>query len=243
MALKTFNNIWTEVLVRNNRSTTDSFITDSMLQGWLSDAHTWAAAYHKWPFTEGRISTTFTTGTGEGSDEWNFEGYKSDSIRIMTIGGNRLVKLNYDDYRILKEERPDANDRVFSDFGRTVYINSKADVSGTLWAYMQYQPYIDTTEDAATVAGGGGVTIFSDWDEEGNEALVEKMSCFLKRREHLENEAELHDKRAANKLEEVYQRALDEQYAYQTSPTREGWMRRFDVIQGGYSDEINRDQF
>lgn len=234
--LNNLGDIMTEVLVRNNRSTTDSFINDTILQDWTRQAHKWAAAFHKWPFTEGRTSTTFTTGTGENSDEWSFEGYKADSFRILQIGGKRLTKLNLADYQIFREEQPDGDDRVFSDFGRTVFINPNIDLSGTLTAWGQYEPVVDPTDLAAT-------TVFSGYDEEGNEALVEKMSSYLKRREHLTAEAELHDKRASEKLEEIWKRIQDEQYAYQTHPDRGGMFERFDVLRGGPTDEIKRDQF
>ena len=237
MALRTQNDIFTEVLVRNNRTTTDSFITDAMLKSWLIDAHVWATAFHKWPFTEGRVQTTYATGTGPNSDEFFFEAYKADSFRIIQVGGKRLEKLNFEDYQIFREEEPEADDRVFSDFGRTVFINPRADVSGTLVAYGQYQPYIDVTDYTST-------TLFSDYDEEGNEAIVEKMSGYLKRREHLAQEAELHDQRANAKLEEVWKRVQDEAYAYKTHPDRGGMYKRFDVIQGLGADELfQRDQF
>lgn len=235
--LNNVGDIITEVLVRNNRTTTDSFITDVMLQDWTRDAHVWGAALKPWPMTEGRISTTFTTGGGVNTDEWFFEGYKSDSLKMMQIGGKRLTKLNFEDYLILKEESPSANDRVFSDFGRIVFINPLIDASGTLVAWGQYQPLLDPTDLTAT-------TIFSNYDEEGNEALVEKMTSYLKRREHLADEAELHDKRASAKLAEVWERISNSQYVYQTTPERGGMFNRFDVLDGNPVDNINqRDQF
>ena len=233
--LNTTGDILTEVLVRNNRSTTDGFITDQMLQDWTRQAHKWATAYHKWPFTEGRISTTYTTGGGQNQDEWFFEGYKSDSMRIMQIGGKRMTKLNFEDYQIQREEEPSSTERVFTDFGRTVFINPNSDVSGTLVAYVQYEPLLDSTDLAAT-------TIFSNYDEEGNEALVEKISGYLKRREHMTQEAELHDQRAAMKLEEIWKRVMDEQYAYKSSPERGGMWERIDVLNGDFN-ESSENQF
>jgi hypothetical protein len=205
-----------------------------MLKSWWTESNVWATSYHKWPFTEGRLQTTFATGGGPGGDEWYFEGYKADSFRILQVGGKRLTKLNFEDYQIMREAQPTVTDRVFADYGRTVFINPSLDASGTITAYGQYQPYIDVTDE-------NGTTIFSGYDEEGNEAIVEKMTGYLKRREHLANEAELHDQRAAGKLEEVWKRISDEQYAYQTSPQRDGMWSRFDVIQGKglNSNEIN----
>lgn len=230
--LNTRDDIFTEVLVRNNRTTTDGFITDTILKGWYSAAHVWATSFKKWPFTEGRVSTTYTT-----TEEWSFEGYKADSFRLVQVGGKRLQKLNFEDYQIFRESEPSSSDRVYSDFGRVVFINPSIDASGTLTAWGQYQPYIDVTNET-------GVTLFSNYDEEGNEAIVEKMSGYLKRREHLAQEAEVHDKRATDKLNEVWQRILDEQSLYQTHRDRGGMFKRFNVLSGLQNDEVwKRDQF
>lgn len=230
--LNTIGDIMTEVLVRNNRTTTDGFITDAMLQDWSRDAHVWAASFHKWAFSEGRASTTWV-----GSEEVSFEGIKSDSVRIMQIGGKRMQKLNFEDYQIYREENESGQDRVYSDFNRTLFVNPYADVSGTLVIYGQYQPALDSTDLAAT-------TIFSGYDEEGNEAIVEKISSYMKRREHLTQEAELHDQRAIAKLEEVWKRAQAEQYNYKTHPDRGGMFGRIDVLNGLQNDEVwKRDQF
>jgi hypothetical protein len=230
--LKTRDDIFTEVLVRNNRSTTDSFITDIMLKSWFFDSVIWASAYHKWPFTEGRLSTTWT-----GTEEINFEGLKADTLRMIQIGGKRLYKKNFEDYQIFREESPASTQRYFSDYMRTLFVNPYADVSGTLVAYAQYQPYVDVTDET-------GTTPFSGYDEDGNEAIVEKMSGYLKRREHLVDEAELHDKRAEAKLDIVWGKIQEEQYAYQNVPERGGMFERIDVLDGRRaSDEIKRDQF
>jgi len=229
--MRTRDNIFNEVLVRNNRTTTDGFITDANLKTWFNDANIWGASYKKWPFTEGRVSTTYTT-----VEEWNFEGYKADSFRILQVGGKRLKKLNFEDYQIFREEEASSNDRVYSDFGKLVFINPNIDASGTLTGWGQYQPIVDVTDET-------GLTVFSDWDAEGNEAIYEKMSSFLKRREHLTQEAELHDQRANTKLDEIWKRILDEQFKYQTHPTSGGMFERFDVLDGRPTDEIKRDQF
>ena len=230
--LRTTGDIMTEVLVRNNLTTTDGFITDSILQDWTRMAHKWSSSFHKWPFTEGRISTTFTA-----VEEWDFEGYKTDSFRIIQVGGKRLKKLDFANYQIFREEEPSSDERVFSDFGRTVFINPNIDLSGTLTAWGQYEPNLDPTDLTS-------LTVFSGYDEEGNEAIVEKMQSYLKRREHLPQEAELHDQRALAKLDEIWKRILDEQYAYQTHPDSGGMFKRFDVLEGAEREEITkRDQF
>jgi len=233
MSLNTNGEIMTEFLVRNNVNTTDGFISDSTLQGWLKDAHLYCASFKKWPFTEGRISTTYAN-----REEFNFEGYKSDSFRMLLVGGKRLIKLNFQDYLTFREESPSSNDRVFSDFGRVVFINPNADVSGTLVGYMQYQPVLDVTDMTA-------LTVFSGFDEEGNEAILHKMTAYWKYRLHTPDEAELYDGKADATLEKIYKRVSDEAYAYQTHPDTQGMFRRFDVLRGrnNNSDYNNPNQF
>lgn len=230
--MRTRDDLFTELLVRNNLTTTDTFITDTFLKNWFRDAHIWASSFHKWPMTEGRLSTTFT-----GSEEWAFEGYKSDSIRMIQIGGKRLTKLNFEDYQTFREEEITANDRVFTDFGRLVFINPNIGLTGTLTAWGQYQPMVDATNET-------GTTIFTDFDDEGNEGILEKMSSFLKRRLGNVEAAELHDQRAIAKLEEVWKRILEEQYKGQTHPDSGGMFKRINILAGDMSDEIiHRDRF
>jgi len=230
--MRTRDDLFTELLVRNNLTTTDTFITDAYLKSWFRDAHVWASSYHKWPMTEGRVSTTFAA-----TEEWSFEGYKADSFRMVQINGKRLTKLNFEDYQTFREEEPNANDRVFSSFGKLVFINPYIGLTGTMTAWGQYQPYVDVTDET-------GTTIFTDWNDEGNEGVLEKMSSYLKRRLNNPQAAELHDQRAAAKLEEIWKHYQEEQYKKQTHPDSGGMFKRFDVLRGSATDEImHRDQF
>lgn len=239
MALRTNSDIITEVLVRNNRTTTDAFITDLTIQGWLKDAHTWAAAYKKWPMTEGKNSTTATgTTNSEGFISISYpEGYKADSIRLITVGGKRFYKKNFYKFQQFIEENPQDTSKIWTDYSRQVLINPQAsDFSGTVVLWGQFMPILDVTDMTAT-------TIFSDYDEQGNEAIVEKMGSYLKRREHLEYEAQVHAQTAQATLEEVQGLINDEQFGYQDTQN-EGWFRRFDVTKGGFNTDIfKRDQF
>lgn len=235
--LQTVNDIITEVLVRNNRTTTDSFVTDTMLQDWLRMANNYCTTFKKWPFSEVRDRSYAWTGAEEVDYTAFTVDYKADSIRMMQIGDKRVDKMNFEDYLLMREERPDANDRVFSDFGRVLYVNPRADVSGTMSVFGQYTPKIDATDMTA-------VTAFSPYDEEGNEAIVEKMTGYLKRREHLPDEAELHDGRTDGKLIQVWEKIQAEQYKYKTGPDSEGMFKFFDVVEGGYRNDLyNTNQF
>lgn len=228
--LNNLGNLKTEFLVQNQSSTTAAFYTDAIIAEWADQSHQWAAAFHKWPFTEGRVSTTWAS-----TEEWSFEGYKSDSFRIVQVGGKRLRKLDFANYQIFREEEPSADDRVFSDFGRIVFINPNIDLSGTLTAWGQYIPTaFDITDLTAK-------TVFSDNEPEGNEAIVSKMLSLARNREKKLTEAKYFEDQAKLKLDELYKRILEEQYAYQTHPDSGGMWERFDVLRGGYEEEITRE--
>lgn len=232
--LSNFDDIKTDVIRKLGISTTSAFYTDDILNDWILQGTRWATSFKKWPFTEGRQSTTYASS----SEEWSFEGIKADSIRIAQIGGKRLDKLNFEDYQIFREEDTSGSDRVFSDFGRLVYINPNVDLSGTLTVYAQFAPAdIDVTDTTAT-------TVFSNGDEEGNEAIVEKVLEFALIRDDNENGAAIHNQKASTILETLYQKTQSEQFKYQTHRTRGGMFKRIDVLEGGLEDNlIKRDQF
>lgn len=230
--MRTQSDIINEVLVRNNRSTTDAFITDAISKNWYKQAHVWASSYKKWPFTEGKASTTFSTSVQDENGNAivpYFEGWKADSIRILTIGGKRLKKLEFSSFlRYLENYSSSSsnrlnNRRIFSDYSRQIYVNSGADVSGTMTAYGQYMPIVDITDDTA-------ISIFSDYDEEGNEAIIEKMSSYLKFKEADLPASAAHDQLASKKLDELWIRIGDEQYGYQTQD--QSMFDQFDVVRG-----------
>ena len=227
-----------EFLVRNQTSTAVAFYTDSILNDWADQGYKWAAAYKKWPFTEGRASTTYASLI---ADEDSMlvgqypEGWKSDSIKMMRIGGKKVDKKEFYKFRQYLEDNESATDRYFSDFGRQYYINPNIDISGTVTVWGQYTPGI--LDDAITAT-----TVFSA-EEEGNEAIVEMMMSYAKKREKKLNESQVHQAEAMRILEGIWTRIQAEQYGYQVPPD-DGMFKRFDVLEGGFSDEIfKRNQF
>ena len=231
-------NIITEVLVRGGKSTTSGWVTDTQLNNWLDQAHRWAAGYKKWPMTEGRIQTTFATGTGPNSDEWDFEGYRADSFRLMQIGGKRLEKLNYEDYLIYREEKSDGTGRYFSDQAGVVFINPNIDASGTVVAWGQYMPAnFDSTD-------GTQETVFTEGNDEGNQAIIEEMVGYAYKRDGKKQEAANQHLIAKNLLDEMSERIQNEQSRYKTQEERGGMFKRFDVLLGrGVDDDSIENQF
>lgn len=232
----TLGDIKNDVLVKLGGDTTIAFYTDTILNTWINGAYTFAASYKKWPFTERRDNTqTWSSSTEEYSYPSDF---KADSIRILQVGGKRLQKLNFEDYQIFREEESDSADKVFSDFGRTYFINPNIDTSGTVTVWGQYQiAALDGTDPSAT-------TVFSGREEEGNEAIIEEVLSYAKLKEKKFQEANAHHQRAVFILEGIWDRVQAEQFGYHTHKARGGMFKRIDVLEGAVEDELlKRDQF
>lgn len=230
--LRTFEEIKNDVIVKSGIKTTSTYFTDAILDDWIKQSERWATAFKKWPFTEGRVSTTFVAG----QEEYPFEGYKSDSFRMVHVGGKRLGKITFEDYKIFKEDQESSADRVFSDYGRIMFVNPLIDLAGTLTAWGQYTPApIDVTEP-------NSLTVFSNGDEEGNEAIVEKVLSFIRKRQQKRNDANDHLKNAKDILENMEGIVEEELFNYKTKDR--GMFERVDVVNGSYyNDGIKRDQF
>ena len=238
--LRTRDDLITEVLVRLETSTTAGFYTDTIMRNWWSQASQWATAYKKWPFTEGRVSTTWASlVTDEDAlivGEYP-EGWKPDSIRQLTVDGKRLDKKNYFRFRRYLEDNASTTERIFSDFGLRYYINPNMDITGTVTAFGQYTPVLDLTDET-------GLTVFSDRAPEGNEAIVEKMVSWGKLREQKQNESLAHDALATKALNELWEKVKDEQFGYQDTKYSDGMFTRIDVVEGlPFDDRIDTDQF
>lgn len=220
------------VLVRGGWSTTET-VSETNLNTLIDRAHRWAAGYKKWPFTEGKSSTTFSSST----EDYEYpEGWKSDSIRLLQIGDKRVQKLNWQEYQAFKEDYPSSSDRVFSDFGGRYYINPNIDLSGTITAWGQYTPSLLDDETEATV--------FANKDEEGDEAVVEKtMALVYERLGELKN-AQYRDENAQRRLNELWERIGGEQFGYQQHKDSQGMWQRLDVVNGTRrADTLKRDQW
>lgn len=232
--LATSSDIKGEVLVRLNAGTTTAGLyTDAILDDWLDMSHRWASGYRKWPFTEGRITTTLALNTDD--SQTYPEGWKSDSVRILTIGGNRYQKVNFEHFLRYREDSSAGEDRIFSDFGRSLYVNPNGS-SGTMIVYGQYVPgAFDRTDTSAT-------TVFSNADETGNHAIVEEILSNAKMREKKTVEAQNHHLKAIQLLEQLAQDIKDEQYGYHSKDA--AMFERFDVLEGAATDElIKRDRW
>lgn len=257
--LRTQGDIITDFLVKMNTSTTAGFYTDRILTTWASNAHAWAVSRHKWPFSEGRYSTTSASlGTNEdGYTTLEYpEGFQPDSVRLLTIGGKKFDKKNFFKFRDFLEDNPSDTSNIFSDYARRMYINPHASgISGTVvvWGQINIAPLAtDTITGGDTGPDPSALTIFSDFANEANEAIVEKMMSYALDREKSPtsivggksvNAGSSHEFKAGAILDAVWKRITDEQFSYQDT-RNDGMFKRFDVLGGGFKEDIfNRDQF
>lgn len=252
--LRTQGDIITDFLVKMNQSTTSAFYTDTILTTWASNGQSWAAAQYKWPFTEARYSTTSASlGTNEdGYTTLQYpEGFQPDSIRLLTIGGKKFLKKNFYKFRDFIEDNPQDTSNIFTDYARTVYINpGAASLSGTVtaWGQMNIAPLASDNN----VQDPSALTIFSDVANEGNEAIVEKMMSYALTREKSPvsivrgkqvSAAAFHASMAENILAGIWKRVSEEGFGYQDT-LNEGMYKRFDVLRGGFKEDIfRRDQW
>lgn len=253
--------IITDVLAKLNQSTTAGFYTDDMLARWASNAHSWAAAKFKWPMTEGRYSTT-STSLGSNEDGWTTleypEGFRTDSIRLLTIGGKHFDKKNFYKFQQFLEDNSGDSSKIFTDYTRRVFINPSASgLSGTVTAWGQINVAPLLLDTVAGVSGPNGpapeaLTIFSGVEDDGNEAIVEKILSYALVRQkaptsfyrgNFVSAATAHAQIAETLLAGVWKRIQEEQAMYQDT-LNEGMWKRFDVLKGGFKEDIfKRDQW
>lgn len=259
--MTTQGDIIKDFLVKMNQSTTTAFYTDQILTTWCSNANQWAAAKYKWPMTEGRYSTTSASmGTNEdGYTTLEYpEGFRNDSIRLLTIGGKKFQKKNFYKFQSFLQDNSSDTTDLFTDFGRRMFINPHAaDLSGTVvvWGQINVAPL--ATDTVNGVSGSIGqdptaLTIFSGSEEDGNEALVEKMMSYALQREKSPTSmyrgkyvspASFHGQTADGMLDAIWKRIQEEQAMYQDT-LDEGMFKRFDVMRGGFKEDIfRRDQW
>lgn len=220
-----------EILVRSGKDTTSAWVTDAILNDWLSQSHRWAANFKKWPFPEGRVSTTWASST----EEWDFEGYQSNSFRYLEVGGKRFQKVNWEDYKIYKEQKSTGQDKIYSEFGGLVFVNTSADVSGTLTAYGKYMPAnFDATDDTTE-------TVFSEGNDEGNQAIIEEGIAYAMRRDGKLDEALQHHNLAIDHLNRLWEKIKAEKSLEHTVEVRGGMFKRMDVLKGGFEDVVNNE--
>lgn len=240
--ITTIGGIKNDIIVKLGIATTSAYYTDAILDDWIDMAHKWAAGYKKWGFTEGRISTTFAS-LGTTEDGYTVleypEAFRTDSIRLLTIGGKHFNKKNFYRFQAFLEDNSSDSSRIFTDYARRVLINPRADaLSGTVVAWGQFLPaHLDSTNPALP-------TVFSTFDDDGNHAIVAKVLGYAAAKEkQAQSQIDEYDQRAATLLDGLWNKIAEEQAMYQDT-LNDGMYKRFDVLRGGFKEDLyRRDQW
>ena len=232
-----YADLQTQCFVRMATDTASTFITEKMVRDWLNISHIWAAGYKKWPFTEYMDSSGYFT---SGTVAYNYPNvnFKTDSIRMLGIGTMVAGGMNIFDKKIFSDfakylvDYSDATDKIFSDYRRILYINPNC-TSGSMVCFGQLTP-----PTLGLVESSAASTVFSNYDEEGDDAIIDKVCSFAFRRMKKFQEAADFEARARTTLDELYKRIQDEQAQYQTKDRE--LFERMNIIDGlNYNDENN----
>lgn len=240
--ITTIGGIKNAIIVTLGIDTTSAYYTDAILDDFIDQAHKFCAGYKKWAMTEGRSSTT-SASLGVTEDGYSVleypEGWRSDTIRLLTIGGKHFNKKNFYKFQQFLEDNSADTSRIYTDYARRVLINPNANtLTGTVVAFGQYIPAtLDATDP--TVA-----TVFSNFDTYGNQAIVEEvLSYCAKREKQAQSVVDEYHKRAIDILDSLGGAIAEEQAMYQDT-LNEGMYKRFDVLRGGFKEDLfKRDQW
>lgn len=133
------------------------------IKRWINMAKDWALSYKKWPFLEAK-GTDLIDATGNYPYSTLM---KTKSCFLITVAGERFVKINYEDYLKYLEEFSSGDNKVWAEFDRTIYINGNAcSVGDAVLMYGQIG-VIDLVGDTTT-------TPFADAEPSGDEAVIKK---------------------------------------------------------------------
>lgn len=234
--LNNLGDIKDQVLVRLNASTTAAYYTDPMLNQWIDMGHRWAASYKKWAFLYYVDQSILFSSA---SETYNYpSNFKTGSIRFIqdqsTAQPNIYQKVDFMSYKNYRASNASGQDKIFSDLGRTFYINPNI-ASGTLMCYGIILPASLGGDPTAT-------TVFSSADEDGNESIVEFTMSYAKLREKKQSEADDHIKRAMAILDNLWKAMIVEDGNKQGKDL--SMFKRFNVERGVLSEDLlKRDQF
>ncbi len=150
----------------------------------VQDAYLWAGSLFFWPsLSRSRIFSTTPNTQSLNYDYYDYPvDFLTNSVSRLYIANKKYEKksfqsfLDYVDQSIDGSTPPDANKRYFAEFGRQFFVWPKASSAGTndglVWGNIQPLMISNPTDQ----------TIFSLWDDSGNEAIIKKaMSVLMER--------------------------------------------------------------
>ena len=229
----TLSTMVSDIQTRLGLDSTSSFISSPTIKGWVNHGYFWALNYKDWPFSE-TVDKSLVAVSGQ--EEYAYPSdIKSDSIKYLKINGYRYRKIKFDDYLKYRENYDSTQERIFTDYGRTLYVNPLAsDFSGSFYLYATKQP--------SSLSLDADTTLFATADTEAEEAIIKYAQAIgLKKMEEY-NQANNIMQEATLILERIWEKTKNQSATYES---REHPMfDRIDILQGvRYDDGFNNKQF
>lgn len=203
---------------------------------WINLAKNEAVARHPWPFAVTEVKSTATAVANTNEVSYPI-GMKSNSIRYLTVGGERYQKVIYEDFLKYLEDYEDGEEKIFSDFARNIHLNSNAFDGGERINIYGEAIVSDMTGTSET-------TPFAAAESEGDEAIIKLAYSKALGSEKMKNPTKARKERieALEMLDGIWKRISGKKHTYQTKDTP--LFKRFDVLKGEFEEDIsNPNQF
>lgn len=163
--MRTRGDIKTKLTPMLFATTTSTYFSPTRIETAISDAHIDVADDKPWP--DVKRGFVFDT-SGEESFDYP-DNCQSESIfRISINGVSTYKKKDFEDFLTFKESNPSSTEKYFSEYGRQIFITPIPDDvaegthNGIFWGLVQ----------AVALTADGDLTIFSDWADSVNKAIL-----------------------------------------------------------------------
>lgn len=146
---------------------TSTYFTPTRVETAISDAYLWVVDQKPWPdVKKGFIFDT------SGDEYYDYPtNCQSESVFRISIGGDSAYKKkDFEDFLAFREQYPTSTEKFFSEYGRQIFITpvpalvAEGTHNGILWGLIQ----------AAALDNDADITLFTDWADSVNEAILLK---------------------------------------------------------------------
>lgn len=166
--MNTRDDILTGVKTQLEMISTSTLFSDITINNEIWSAYLWVCGRHQWPKLE---KASFRTTTTNYYYDQPSE-FRADSVFLIVIGDQEYDPTEYEDYLRFKRDYPNNSDEfLFSMFADQIFIEpaSAAGIEMVVWGCIQPNPFVN----------GSSITIFSNSEEEVNEAIMHKVVSAL----------------------------------------------------------------
>lgn len=169
--MQTRNDMEYELVTRLMASNNSTLYSAGRITQLIQDAYIWASILHFWP----SLQSAKQTSTQANQEYYDYpQSFLTDSIARIYVDGKLYSPKAFYDFRDYVDQAtdtalpPDPTNRCFANFGRQFFLYPIPTITGSnnliVWGNTQ----------APQLANGTDQTIFSVWDDAGNEAIVQK---------------------------------------------------------------------